>query len=575
MSAQRITKSNWMYVGIIVCWFSCLGHFDPKLFTLLRINDSLMTKAFFIIFVGFLNLFWLYGIFHLFFLIFRIFSKKRLLLPKISRFPGVAILYTTRNDFQEKAVLSCLHQSYPDFHIYILDDSTEETYKGMIDRFHHLHAQQITVIRRKNRKGFKAGNLNNALWNHVGDYEYFAVIDADEVIPPDFLKKLIPYFEHAENIAFVQAHHEQNPCQPSKFAQDLAVGINFHWDIYQPPRNDHGFVIFYGHGAIIRRDVWEKIGGFPEVVSEDLAFSTRIRQFGYRGYFVREVACYEDFPETYQQFRKRHEKWVQGACEYLHREFRPFFFSKNVTFPEKLDVLFSSFILFVPAVFLIYLLIANAFLPPLFGEKQMLSINLWGKDFELVPVYFMESRFEDIWTLDFYLITLVGMFASIFCYFGAIFSHPQRILKLLFKSVVPYVSLILVSTCGIVKYLLTQRAIFLPTGEKITDAPALIQHNSGRFRESLHSNHWCVFHVEWLLGLFLTYLAIKTMNFALLTISTCLIISPLVARFGWENRGIALLVSIPLLFVLLAFGSMGMGFLGMQGFSLFFITCHF
>jgi cellulose synthase/poly-beta-1,6-N-acetylglucosamine synthase-like glycosyltransferase len=504
-----------------------------------------------------------------------VFSRKPSALEKQYHPASVAILYTTRNDFQIRAVLSCLNQSYPDFHVFILDDSTDKICKETIDSFQQAHPKATTVVRRSDRRGFKAGNLNNALRKHAVSFDYFAVVDADEVIPPDFLEKLIPYFSLDESIAFVQAHHEQNPDQPSKFAQDLAMGIDFHWDIYQPPRNRHGFVMFYGHGAVLRRDVWEKVGGFPEIVSEDLAFSTRIRQIGYRGYFVRDVTCYEDFPETYRQFRKRHEKWVQGACEYLRQEFVPFVLSKRVTFAEKLDVLLATFILFIPAVFLIYILIANAFLPMLMAERHSLSITLFGQRFELMSAYFMEPRFKDLWTLDFYLITIVGMFSPVFCYFGAMLSRPRSIIRLLMKSSVPYISLILVCTCGILTYLCTRRAVFPATGDK-TDVSAPLEDRPGRgLISQLNANHPLVFHLEWFLGIILTYFSLVTLNFALLTISSCLILSPVIARYGWDNKAVSFFVSIPLFFVLLAFGSMGLGFLGIQGFSLYFLALHF
>ncbi|MFH1702233.1 MAG: glycosyltransferase family 2 protein [Nitrospirota bacterium] len=572
---QKIKKNGWMYAGILLTWVICLVHFNPKLFTILSATESFITKTFFIIFIFFLNLFWLYGIFHCFFLIHRIFSKNQITPEKSAYFPHVSILYTTRNDFQEKAVLSCLKQAYPNFHVYILDDSTDNANKAVIDQFHYFHPEKTTIIRRQDRRGFKAGNLNNALRHHITDHKYFAVIDADEVIPPDFLQKLIPYFSLDDRIAFVQANHGQNPHQPSKFAQDLAMGINFHWDIYQQPRNNCGFVIFYGHGAIIRRDVWEKAGGFPEIVSEDLAFSTRIRQLGYRGHFVKEVNCYEDFPETYHQFRKRHEKWVKGACEYLHCEFLPFLFSKNITWPEKFDVLFSSFSLFIPALFLIYIFVANMILPMLLAEKHTISFSLFSYRFELMSGFFMEPYFKNIWTFDFYVITLIGMFAPIFCYLGKLFSHPRQILKLLFKSAVPYISLILVSTCGIMTYLFTKKAVFSATGDKTTIESLSNAKGKSAFWNRLHANHSLIFHLEWLLGLVLVLFSIKTMNFALLTIASCLIISPLIARYGWENRVISSLVSLPLFFVLLAFGGIGTGFLGIQGFSLCFLSLHF
>ncbi|MEW6586917.1 MAG: glycosyltransferase, partial [Nitrospirota bacterium] len=238
-----IKKNRWFYGGIIGTWLLCLVHFDPKLFSVVNADDSFIAKGVFAIFVFFLNLFWLYGIFHCYFLIYGFVSKRKPAFFKrnCSISSPVAILYATRNDFQTKSALSCLQQTYPNFHLFILDDSTEDSYKKKVDGFHNEFRTLTTVIRRKDRKGFKAGNLNSALRYYVTGYDYFAIIDADEVVSPYFIEKLMPYFGLDENIAFVQAHHEQNAVQPSKFAQDLSLGINFHWDIYQPPRNDCGF----------------------------------------------------------------------------------------------------------------------------------------------------------------------------------------------------------------------------------------------------------------------------------------------------------------------------------------------
>ena len=44
------------------------------------------------------------------------------------------------------------------------------------------------------RRGFKAGSLNNTLRTVATDAEFFAVADADSVLPPDFVRRLVPYF---------------------------------------------------------------------------------------------------------------------------------------------------------------------------------------------------------------------------------------------------------------------------------------------------------------------------------------------------------------------------------------------
>lgn len=55
-------------------------------------------------------------------------------------------------------------------------------------------------------RGYKAGNLNNYLQGRT-DYDYFVVLDSDEVIPPDYIAKVLKYFNYNRNCGAVQAKH--------------------------------------------------------------------------------------------------------------------------------------------------------------------------------------------------------------------------------------------------------------------------------------------------------------------------------------------------------------------------------
>lgn len=568
-----IKKSHWFFLSILAAWFLCIFHFDPMVWGILEETDPIATRVSLACFIGFLDLFWLYGIYHSGFAAHKLIRRERIAPPAFCESPPIALLYTTCNDFSERAALSCVRQDYSSFHIFLLDDSTDPSFQNKVDRFHECHALLTTVVRRNSRIGFKAGNLNHALNGPASKFDYFAVIDSDEVIPSDFLSRMLPYFGLDATIAFVQAHHEMNPSQASSFARDLGPGINFHWDVYQEPRNQSGCVVFYGHGAIIRRAAWKLSGGFPEIVSEDLAFSTQVRQLGFRGHFVRDVTCYEDFPETYQQFRKRHEKWVKGACEYLHHHFRSFLVSRRVTLPEKIDVMLSCFSLFLPALFLLFLLVANAVLPMQLAEKHTLSVSIMNTTLDIMPGYFLEPRFRSLARIDFYLITFVGMFGALFCYFGSLFSHPWKLGRLLIKSCVPYISLILVTTFAVISYLLTRKAVFLSTGDRSDQAACRDQDRV--WTSVFTANHSLVFHLEWILGFILAYFSVATRNLILLTIASALTFSPMIRLYGWESRSVGLIVSTPLLFTVLAIAESGFGVIGLQGFSLQFVTVHF
>lgn len=322
-----------LYIFVFTAWLACLCWFEPRLLQLLAIADTTAGWVALVLFIVFINIAWLYGLYNIAIVVFAVyykkFRKKEATELTLASTPSIALLYTTCNDFEAESVLSCIRQDYPAFTVYILDDSSNEDCKAQVDQFAGLHPGKVKVIRRNNRHAFKAGNLNNALAGL--NEKYFAIADADEILPTDFLSKTVAVMEADDSCGFVQANHRANPNSKSNLSKALGIGINIHWEWYQPLRNEYGFVMFLGHGALLRKECWDRIGGFPEIVSEDLGFAIRIRELGYRGYFQEDVICYEDFPETVRAFRVRHMKWTRGTCEFLDKEFRNLVKSGKIT----------------------------------------------------------------------------------------------------------------------------------------------------------------------------------------------------------------------------------------------------
>ena len=253
----KFQKDSLMFLVIIGLWLLLVLYFDPKILTYVNEQESLLVRISIFCFVVLLDLFWLYGIYHLVISLFSVFCKTpSILFDNISvARPKVAILYTTKNDFKEKAVVSCINQDYDNFDVYILDDSTDVGILSRIDEFISKIPGHLFLIRRDSKEGFKAGNLNHALKIIYDKYDYFAVSDADGLLPKDFIKRLLPYFSINDSVGFVQANQRSTPQQKSVFAKDLSLNTDLHWKCYLPAKNYFGFVMFYGHGALIRTGV--------------------------------------------------------------------------------------------------------------------------------------------------------------------------------------------------------------------------------------------------------------------------------------------------------------------------------
>lgn len=271
--------------------------------------------------------------------------------------PAVAALYCTYNDFDREAADSLLRLVYPHLSTWILDDSTDPEARRLVDAFAEEAAARgrpVTVIRRGARPGFKAGAINHALRLLPPEVLYVAIVDADEVLAPDFVEGCLRHFTR-EDVGFVQASHRCTNPTASWFTRYLGVGVDLHWRHYQRYRNRFGMVNMLGHGALVRRDVLERIGGFPEVTCEDISFTVVARIAGYHGVFAPEVVCGETFPEDFAAMRRRHLRWSWATVEFLRKFAAPFLLSRARWF-EKLDLLLPSVNL--PAVFVLLAFLA-------------------------------------------------------------------------------------------------------------------------------------------------------------------------------------------------------------------------
>ncbi len=80
----------------------------------------MLAKSAIIGFTLLLGLFWFYGFYHLVIILFSYYKKSNISEGQdkginLSKKPAVALLYTTCDDFDEEAVLSCFNQNYSNF----------------------------------------------------------------------------------------------------------------------------------------------------------------------------------------------------------------------------------------------------------------------------------------------------------------------------------------------------------------------------------------------------------------------------------------------------------------------------
>ncbi len=239
-------------------------------------------------------------------------------LPALADSPAgrrVAVLYTTMNDVVPEC-LRAIHQDYP-VDVFVLDDSSQPEARATVDAI--AQERGFSVVRRTERRGFKAGAINDwsATWG--SRYDYVVLLDSDSFLPADWVRQALRYAEHPANSRVAIFQGRINIWNfDTRFVQTLApmarVG-QFVWE--SGLANALDTVFCYGHNALIRSSAVAEIGGFVEgYVSEDFATAVALADRDWHSRFV-PLHTYEAMPENVRGFIKRQNKWTRGAMEFL------------------------------------------------------------------------------------------------------------------------------------------------------------------------------------------------------------------------------------------------------------------
>lgn len=360
-------KKPTLYIIILIAWTCCTAFLFYSLTHIILGMEGYgqVKRVFIIIFLTIntcvLAVLWLGSIKDLTFSVAYAVTRKKIdkkykEVEKYSRIPDpaprVLLLYCTCNDFNDKALSACRRQNYSNFRTVILDDSSDPEYRRKIDKYKINHSD-VEVVRRTDKTGYKAGNLNNYLKGRT-DYDYFVVLDSDEVIPPDYIEKSLKYFNYNPKCGAVQAKHEAQRGE-NVFQRLMGLCVRSNGTTVQVIKNFYGANALIGHGMTISRACYEATGGFPLVVAEDISFSVDIKNAGMDIIYAPDILCYEEFPVNYPSLKKRQCKWTQGNLEYMKKYDKQINDSRMSWF-EKLDIKLSHYSL--PIVPMLSLLLA-------------------------------------------------------------------------------------------------------------------------------------------------------------------------------------------------------------------------
>ncbi len=223
--------------------------------------------------------------------------------------------YAEPQPLLEKTIIAAGAIEHSHLTVWICDDGNRPWLKALCE----LHNVQYLSRPKDDPCRTKAGNLNWSIPHGSGDY--VLCLDADFQAEPHMATRLTALLCQ-KHIALVQAPQHFRNLDPVQRNLGCTRGWTeeqrFFFDISLPARDAWNNTLCVGSCWATRREVIEKIGGFPkDSVVEDVYFGYLVKSCGYKTAYLNEKLATGLAAEDAHSFVAQRTRWCAGAMTLL------------------------------------------------------------------------------------------------------------------------------------------------------------------------------------------------------------------------------------------------------------------
>ena len=236
--------------------------------------------------------------------------------------PRVAVLIPAYNEEKviERTVQAALNSNYPNLRVIVIDDgSKDRTLEVARNAFAAEEAEGKVLILTKPNSG-KADALNYGI-EHIGDAEIFVGIDADTVIAPDAISRLVPHFIRPKVGAIAGNAKVGNRVNLWTRWQALEYITSQNFERRALDTLGAVSVVPGAIGAWRVSAVREAGGYHTDTVAEDADLTMALLRLGYRVEYEDMALAYTEAPTNANDLMRQRFRWSFGILQavYKHR----------------------------------------------------------------------------------------------------------------------------------------------------------------------------------------------------------------------------------------------------------------
>lgn len=310
------------------------------------------------------------------------------------------------------------------FRVLVLDDGdssqVREAVEDLRTSYPHLHYSA-----RGKSPDFvfsKAGNINHALHQvHNVQWpapEFVAVLDADFIAEPHFLRATVPHLILNPKIAMVSTpQHFYNLPAGDPLLQALDYGTN----VLEPLQDRRGTATCSGSGFVLRRSSVVPFGGFPIAsFNEDVLLSLLLAQANWDIAHLQEPLQFGMVPNSLEGHIAQRKRWSIGVSQ-LMNVLRPSV-DLPINFSERIDFAQEGFLFFCHLVWCTFSLLLMSV--ALFWDSSLVAYSSIGqlKLLSTLAIIYHATT----WTHEWFIAASSRYSVSVFPHLNQVWMAPCR-----------------------------------------------------------------------------------------------------------------------------------------------------
>src|SRR5450755_2508922 len=234
--------------------------------------------------------------------------------------PRVAILIPAYNEEKviERTIQGALESDYPNLRVIVIDDGSKDRTLEVARRAFAAEEASGRVVILTKANGGKAEALNYGL-EHIGDAELFVGIDADTIIAPDAIIRMVPHFLNPKVAAVAGNAKVGN--RVNLWTRWQALEYITSQNFERRALNTMGAVSVVpgAIGAWRTAAVREEGGYHVDTVAEDADLTMALLRSGYRVEYEDLALAFTEAPTSAKQLMRQRFRWSFGILQAIFK----------------------------------------------------------------------------------------------------------------------------------------------------------------------------------------------------------------------------------------------------------------